>query len=66
MATALTNPPPVPAPAATPRVPVVINDSVEIPSDVVDHESFRRWARSEAFPERGRFAFINSTTRTTR
>lgn len=30
---------------------------IDIPDFVVDHESFRRWARSDAFPEKTRCAF---------
>jgi Uma2 family endonuclease len=38
---------------------IVINGNVHIPSWVIDHDSFRRWAFSEAFPERGRFAWLD-------
>jgi Uma2 family endonuclease len=34
-------------------------DDISIPGEVVDHESYRRWARSDAFPQRGRFAYLN-------
>jgi hypothetical protein len=34
-------------------------ETIEIPSWVTDHASFRRWARSEDFPESGRICFIN-------
>jgi Uma2 family endonuclease len=37
---------------------IVINGSVHIPPWVTDHDSFRRWAFSDSFPERGRFAFL--------
>src|SRR5713226_1515290 len=37
---------------------IVINGSVHIPSWVLDHDSFRRWAFSDDFPERGRFVFL--------
>ncbi len=37
---------------------IVINGSVHIPPWVTDHDSFRRWAFSDDFPERGRFAFL--------
>ena len=33
--------------------------TLPIPSYVVDHESFRRWARSDGYPRRGRFAWLN-------
>ncbi len=32
---------------------------IEIPSWVCDHASFRRWARSDEFPESGRICFFN-------
>jgi Uma2 family endonuclease len=31
---------------------------VQIPAEVVDLESFRRWARSDEFPEHGRFSYL--------
>jgi Uma2 family endonuclease len=37
---------------------IVINGNVHIPHWVTDHDSFRRWAFSDDFPERGRFAFL--------
>lgn len=33
--------------------------SANVPGWVVDHDSYRRWARSDEFPEKGRFAFLN-------
>jgi Uma2 family endonuclease len=33
--------------------------ALEVPGWVVDHDSYRRWARSDEFPEKGRFAFLN-------
>jgi Uma2 family endonuclease len=30
----------------------------QIPPDIVDLESFRRWARSDDFPEEGRFSYL--------
>src|SRR5687767_3682818 len=38
---------------------VVDRDSVTVPSSVVDLESFRRWARSEEFPDTGRICFFD-------
>ena len=38
---------------------IVINGSVHIPPWVTDHDSFRRWARSDNFPQRGQFFFLN-------
>src|SRR3954466_2069496 len=37
---------------------VVDDVSVTIPPEVVDLPSFRRWARTEGFPERGRVCFF--------
>jgi hypothetical protein len=38
---------------------VVGTDEVHIPAWVVNLESFRRWARSGDFPDRGRICFLN-------
>lgn len=38
---------------------IVIADQVRIPSWVNDLESFRRWARSRDYPERGWVSFLN-------
>jgi Uma2 family endonuclease len=35
-----------------------VEESVRIPAFVRDHASFRRWARSDAFPERGHITWI--------
>jgi Uma2 family endonuclease len=40
---------------------VVINGDIVIPDWVVDHPSYRRWAHSEAFPEVGRYSYIDGT-----
>jgi len=37
----------------------VINGGVHIPATVNDHDSFRLWAHSDRFPERGQFFFLN-------
>ena len=42
-----------------PQVSVPDPDTVRIPSWVCNLESFRRWARSEDFPECGRFSFLH-------
>lgn len=60
----LSPPQPVPAsspqPAATPITQsIVVNGDVCVP--VHDLTSFREWARSEARPERGRFAYLAGT-----
>jgi Uma2 family endonuclease len=34
-------------------------DTVRIPAWVVDHESFRRWARSSKYPEHGWFSYLD-------
>ena len=39
-------------------VPIVMEEIGRIPPDIVDLESFRRWARSDDFPERGRFSYL--------
>jgi Uma2 family endonuclease len=38
-------------------VPIQFEERVRIPG-ISDLESFRRWARSDEFPEQGRFAFL--------
>lgn len=37
---------------------VLEDQEVSIPAWVVDHDSFRRWARSEDFPQRGQVCFL--------
>ena len=37
---------------------IVINGSVHIPPWVIDHDSFRRWACSDEFPEHGRYSWL--------
>lgn len=39
-------------------VPILFSDRILIPAGIDDVEAFRRWAKSDAFPERGRFAFL--------
>jgi len=41
-----------------PRCPVVIEDQARIPGWVNDLETFRRWTRSDEFPEHGFFAYL--------
>ena len=50
---------PAPVPARTKGMAVRIADDLVIPAWVCDHESFRRWARSEEFPEKARVAFFD-------
>ena len=38
---------------------IVLGENIRIPHFVDDLESFRRWARSDEFPERGRFSHLN-------
>jgi len=41
-------------------MPIVVPQlDATIPDGITDLESFRRWARSDEFPEKGRFAFFN-------
>lgn len=47
-----------PAPCA---VRVVIGESIIIPAEVVDLDSFCRWAISDQYPERGLFSFLHGT-----
>ncbi|HEY7156977.1 MAG TPA: Uma2 family endonuclease [Gemmataceae bacterium] len=59
-ASALISPSVLPAPA--PRAPrVMIDDSICIPAEVVDLDSFCRWAISDQYPERGRFSYLRGT-----
>jgi Uma2 family endonuclease len=37
---------------------IVIDEQIRIPTWVADLDSFRRWAHSRDFPERGRFAYL--------
>lgn len=47
---------------ATARCEIRLNcDAYLVPAWVVDHDSYRRWARSDEFPEKGHFAFLNGT-----
>jgi Uma2 family endonuclease len=38
---------------------IVFQEKVRIPDSVVDIDSFRRWAKSDQFPDRGRYSFLN-------
>src|SRR5205085_629182 len=40
-----------------------IEESVCIPAGLTDHEAFRRWARSDDFPENGRISYLDGTIR---
>jgi Uma2 family endonuclease len=39
-------------------VSISLAEGVRIPADIVDLESFRRWALSDEFPERGWFSYL--------
>jgi hypothetical protein len=39
-------------------VPILLEESIRIPPGLEDLEAFRRWARSDDFPEHGRFAYL--------
>jgi hypothetical protein len=39
-------------------VPILLEESIRIPPGLENLEAFRRWARSDDFPERGRFAYL--------
>jgi Uma2 family endonuclease len=39
-------------------VSITIANEVEIPGGIVDLDTFRHWAQSDEFPERGQFAFL--------
>jgi len=46
-------------PAVKGPLPIVLMDSVRIPAWVVDHDSYRRWARSAEYPEHGWFSYLD-------
>src|SRR5438093_717548 len=46
---------------AAPPPALISAPTVTIPGWVVDHESFRRWARGDDFPRHGRFAYISGS-----
>jgi Uma2 family endonuclease len=39
-------------------VPIILEETCQIPADIVDLEAFRRWARSDEFPEHGWFSYL--------
>src|SRR4051812_8500989 len=50
------------SPAAPVRaLRIVIEDKARIPADVLDLESFCRWAISDEYPQRGRFSYLRGT-----
>src|SRR5882672_2950111 len=53
---------PMPTVAPHPRrghMPIFIDEDALIPEWVVDQDSFRAWARSDAFPTKGRYSFLD-------
>jgi len=38
---------------------IVFQEQVRIPDSIVDLDSFRQWAKSDEFPDRGRYSFLN-------
>ncbi len=50
--------PPLPAPRA---LRMLIEEKIAIPAEVVDLDSFCRWATSDKYPERGRFSYLRGT-----
>jgi Uma2 family endonuclease len=62
MSIATLTPAPIPPPAGPASKAVrsiVINGHVHLPSNLTDQDAFRRWARSDECPEKGRFAFLD-------
>lgn len=45
--------------SSTRAADIIINGSVHIPPCVTDHDSFRRWACSADFPDRGQFFYLD-------
>jgi Uma2 family endonuclease len=39
-------------------VSILLEEEVRIPAELDDLESFRRWTKSDDFPQRGRFAYL--------
>jgi hypothetical protein len=44
---------------ATVEKPVVLQQVIQIPEWIVDLGSFRRWARSDKYPEKARISYLN-------
>jgi Uma2 family endonuclease len=57
--TAILTPPATTAAPAIRSMPIRLNDRVTIPASVVDHDSFRVWARSDDYPEKFRASWID-------
>jgi Uma2 family endonuclease len=61
MSTASSLAPPA-LPVSEPRaLRVLIEENVAIPAEVVDLDSFCRWATSDHYPERGRFSYLRGS-----
>jgi Uma2 family endonuclease len=41
-----------------PLTAIIVNDEVRVPPHVVDLASYRRWAASDEYPERGRISYL--------
>jgi Uma2 family endonuclease len=41
-----------------PLTAIIVNDEIRVPPDVVDLASYRRWAASDSYPERGRISYL--------
>jgi Uma2 family endonuclease len=50
--------PALPPPSAAPRCAVIVEDKVIVPASVQDLESYRQWAHSEDYPQRGWISFL--------
>lgn len=62
MSTAVTNPPPVtPKPPRTAKC-IVLQEGIEIPLGIENLNDFRAWARSDAFPDKGRIGLRRHTS----
>jgi Uma2 family endonuclease len=52
---------PAPSIAGTPKPDIDVSDKITIPGWIVDLDSYRRWAKSEAYPESGWVSFLDGT-----
>lgn len=59
-ASSLVPPPAPPVPAAS-ALRMLIEEKIAIPAEVVDLDSFCRWATSDQFPEHGQFSYLRGT-----
>ncbi len=62
MSTASSLAPPPALPESKPRaLRVLIQENIPIPAEVIDLDSYCRWATSYRFPERGQFSYLRGT-----